>query len=226
MTSSLSKPESGHDVLAASFREMYGTSASMFRAPGRVNVIGEHTDYNDGFVMPAAIELYTWIAAAKREDRLVEAYSGYFDERIILSLDTLEGPPRRHWSDFVRGVAATLQGAGHQLSGANLVIHGEVPVGAGLSSSASLAVATALALTSLSGITLPRLDLAKLCQKAEHEYVGTRCGIMDQFIASFGAAGCALMLDCRSLEYQLFPIPRDVCLVVCNSMVKHELALG
>jgi len=176
--------------------------------------------------MPAAIELYTWIAAAKREDRLVEAYSANFDERIILSLDALTGPPRRHWSDFVRGVAATLEGAGHQLSGANLVIHGEVPVGAGLSSSASLAVATALALTSLSRVTLPRLDLVKLCQKAEHEYVGTRCGIMDQFITTFGAAGCALMLDCRSLAHQLLPIPADIRLVVCNSMVKHELAVG
>jgi len=226
MRSSLSKPELACDVLAASFREMYGVSPYMFRAPGRVNVIGEHTDYNDGFVMPAAIELYTWIAGAKREDRIVEAYSGYFDERIILSLDALEGPPRRHWSDFVRGVAATLEGAGHQLTGANLVIHGEVPVGAGLSSSASLAVATALALTSFSGITLSRLDLVKLCQKAEHEYVGTRCGIMDQFIASFGVAGHALMLDCRSLDYQLLPIPRDVRLVVCNSMVRHELAVG
>ena len=226
MRSSLCGPQLASDVLAASFRGMYGVSPHMFRAPGRVNVIGEHTDYNDGFVMPAAIELYTWIAAAKREDRLVEAYSGNFDERIILSLDALTGPPRRHWSDFVRGVAATLEGAGHQLSGANLVIHGEVPVGAGLSSSASLAVATALALTSLSRVTLPRLDLVKLCQKAEHEYVGTRCGIMDQFITTFGAAGCALMLDCRSLAHQLLPIPADIRLVVCNSMVKHELAVG
>ena len=217
---------SGTEVLAALFREMYGATPHIFRAPGRVNVIGEHTDYNEGFVMPAAIELYTWVAAAKREDRIVEAYSGYFDERIILSLDALEGPPRRHWSDFVRGVAATLERAGHQLTGANLVIHGEVPVGAGLSSSASLEIAIALSLTSLCGITLPRPDLVKLCQKAEHEYVGTRCGIMDQFIAGFGAAGHALMLDCRSLEYQLLPIPRDVRLVVCNSMVKHELASG
>ncbi len=213
-------------MLATVFHEMYGAAPRIFRAPGRVNVIGEHTDYNDGFVMPAAIEIYTWVAAAIREDRTLEAYSGHFDEKIVFSLDALTGPPRRHWSDFVRGVAATLEGAGHRLSGANLVIHGEVPVGAGLSSSASLEVAIALGLTSLCGITLPRLELANLCQKAEHEYVGTRCGIMDQFIATFGAAGHALKLDCRSLEYQLLPIPRDVRLVVCNSMVKHELASG
>ena len=226
MIDSVLRPESTGDLLTARFREMFGTGMRIFRAPGRVNLIGEHTDYNDGFVMPAAIGYYTWIAAAKREDRILEAYSDRFDERITFSLDALDGPPRKHWSDFIRGVAAKLQGAGHRLSGANLVIHGEVPLGAGLSSSASLEVATALALTVSSGITVPRLELAKLCQAAEHEYVGTRCGIMDQFIAAFGVAGDALMLDCRSLEYQLIPVPRDLRLVVCNSMVRHEHASG
>jgi galactokinase len=218
--------ESIADLLATRFRQMFGTGMRMFRAPGRVNLIGEHTDYNDGFVMPAAIGFYSWVAAAKREDRIVEAYSDRFDEKISLSLNALAGPPRRHWSDFIRGVAATIVQAGHKLSGANLVIHGEVPLGAGLSSSASLEVATALAFTSTSGLVLPRLEMAKLCQMAEHEYVGTRCGIMDQFIATFGAAGNALMLDCRSLEYQLLPVPQDVRLVVCNTMVRHELASG
>jgi galactokinase len=217
---------SAGDMLTARFQEMFGASPHIFRAPGRVNVIGDHTDYNDGFVMPAAIEFYTWVAAAKREDRALEAYSDYYREKISLSLDELAGPPRRHWSDFIRGVAAVLQNAGYTLDGANLLIYGEVPLGAGLSSSASLEVATALALSSLSGIDVPRLDLVKLCQKAEHEYVGTRCGIMDQFIAVFGAAGHALMLDCRSLEYQLLPVPRDLRLVVCNSMVRHQLASG
>jgi galactokinase len=224
--SRLSSSDSVGDVLTARFREMFGPNPHIFRAPGRVNVIGEHTDYNDGFVMPAAIEFYTWVAAAKRGDRVLEAYSDHFDEKISLSLDGLAGPPRRHWSDFIRGVAAVLQNAGYNLAGANLLIHGEIPLGAGLSSSASLEVATALALGSLSGIDIPRLDLVKLCQKAEHEYVGTRCGIMDQFIAVFGAAGHALMLDCRSLEYRLLPVPRDLRLVVCNSMVRHELASG
>lgn len=226
MIDSVLRPESTGDLLTARFREMFGTEMRMFRAPGRVNLIGEHTDYNDGFVMPAAIGFYTWIAAAKREDRILEAYSDRFDEKVAFSLDALEGPPRKHWSDFIRGVAATLQGAGHKLSGANLVIHAEVPLGAGLSSSASLEVATALALTVPSGIAVPRLELAKLCQAAEHEYVGTRCGIMDQFIATFGVSGNALMLDCRSLEYQLIPVPRDLRLVVCNSMVRHEHASG
>ena len=219
-------PESTGNLLRARFGEMFGTDMRIFRAPGRVNLIGEHTDYNDGFVMPAAIGFYTWIAAAKREDRILEAYSDHFEEKITFSLDALDGPPRKHWSDFIRGVAATFEGAGHKLAGANLVIHTEVPLGAGLSSSASLEVATALALTVPAGIAVPRLELAKLCQAAENQYVGARCGIMDQFIASFGVSGSALMLDCRSLEYQLIPVPGDLRLVVCNSMVRHEHASG
>ncbi len=226
MTSRLLSSEAAGDLVAARFREMFGSTPLIFRAPGRVNVIGEHTDYNGGFVMPAALEFYTWVAAAKREDRVLEVYSAHFDETISLSLGKLDDPPRRHWSDFIRGVAAVLQNAGHKLAGANLVIHGDVPLGAGLSSSASLEVAAALALNSVSGIDVPRLELVKLCQKAEHEFVGTRCGIMDQFVAVHGAAGHALMLDCRSLEYELLPLPHDFRLVVCNSMVKHELASG
>jgi galactokinase len=225
-TRPLISPESVANALTARFEEIFGASPRIFRAPGRVNVIGEHTDYNDGFVMPAAIEFYTWVAAAKRKDRVLEAYSDHYDERISLSLNELAGPPRKHWSDFIRGVAAVLQNAGYTLAGVNLVIHGEVPLGAGLSSSASLEVATALAFAELSRVHVPRLELAKLCQKAEHEYVGTLCGIMDQFVAVFGTAGHALMLDCRSLEYQLLAIPQDLRLVVCNSMVRHELASG
>jgi galactokinase len=226
MTASISSPELSRDLLLSRFRDLFGTNAQIFRAPGRVNLIGEHTDYNEGYVMPMAIGFYTWIAAAKRDDHELEVYSEHFDEKISLSLDALAGPPRKHWSDFIRGVAAILQQAGYHLSGANLVIHGEIPLGAGLSSSASLEVSTALALTSLAGLAVPRVDLAKFCQTAEHKYVGTRCGIMDQFVASFGAAGHALMLDCRSLEYQLLAIPENLRIIVCNSMVRHELASG
>jgi galactokinase len=226
MTSRSLTSEAAGDLVAVRFREMFGSNARIFRAPGRVNVIGEHTDYNDGFVMPAALEFYTWVAAAKREGRVIEAYSDHFHEKISVSLDRLTGPPRKHWSDFIRGVAAVLQDAGYKLTGASLFIHGEVPLGAGLSSSASLEVAAALALSSLSGMDAPRMELVKLCQKAEHEFVGTRCGIMDQFVAVHGTTGHALMLDCRSLEYELLPLPHDLRLVVCNSMVRHELASG
>jgi galactokinase len=206
------------------FRELYGTSPEIFRAPGRVNLIGEHTDYNDGFVMPAAIEFYTWVAAGEREDRTLRVYSVQFNETAEFSLDALGGAPRHHWSDFIRGVAAVLETDGHKLSGANLVVDGQVPMGSGLSSSASLEVATALALLSTSHSDAPPLDMAKECQRAEHEYVGTRCGIMDQFISVFGRAGHTLMLDCRSLTYEALEIPADTRLVICNSMVKHAHA--
>ena len=121
MTSRLLSSESAGDRLTARFQEMFGASPHIFRAPGRVNVIGEHTDYNDGFVMPAAIEFYTWVAGARREDRSLKAYSDHYAETVSLSLDELAGPPRRHWSDFIRGVAAVLQNAGHKLVGANLL---------------------------------------------------------------------------------------------------------
>jgi galactokinase len=212
--------------LTSLFRKMFGADPCLFYAPGRVNLIGEHTDYNDGFVMPVAIGFYTWVAAGKRNDRVLHVYSGLFDEKVTLALDGLSGLPRQHWSDFVRGVAAVLQQAGHKLFGANLVIYGEIPLGAGLSSSASLEVALALALSNLAGLDLPRIEIAKLSQTAEHQYVGTRCGIMDQFAVSFGKAGNALMLDCRSLAYRLLPVPLNLRLVVCNSMVRHELASG
>jgi galactokinase len=176
--------------------------------------------------MPAAIGFYTWIAASARPDRILHVRSGEFHETIDLSLDSLAGPPSKHWSDFVRGVAAVLQSSGVHLSGANMIVHGQVPMGAGLSSSASLEVATGLALLATSQAKVPQLDLVKVCQRAEHEYVGTRCGIMDQFIAVFASSGHALMIDCRSLEYQSLSVPDDARLVICNSMVKHVLASG
>src|SRR5271154_1375866 len=122
--------ESSRELLKARFREVFGPDMRIFRAPGRVNLIGEHTDYNDGFVMPAAIGFYAWVASAKRGDRILEAYSDRFNEKVRFSLDELRGPPRRHWSDFIRGVAATLLSVGHQISGASLMIHGDVPLGA------------------------------------------------------------------------------------------------
>ena len=213
-------------ALEQQFQNRFGVRPQIFRAPGRVNLIGEHTDYNDGFVMPVAIDFSTWVAVSEREDRALHIYSEQFDQGIELPLDGLAGPPRKHWSDFVRGVAAVLEARGVRLSGANLVVNGQVPMGAGLSSSASLEVASAIALLSISHANLPSLDLVKICQRAEHEYVGTRCGIMDQFIAVFGRSAHALKLDCRSLDYEVLPIPTGVRLVICNSMVKHELAAG
>lgn len=196
----------------------------LFRAPGRVNLIGEHTDYNDGFVMPAAIGFSTWVTSAPRNDRTVSVFAENFSERIEFDLDEQSPRAQGHWSDYVRGVAITLERAGHRLRGVELRIRGEVPIGSGLSSSAALEVASGYALLTNSGLRVDRRELAKVCQRAEHEFVGIRCGIMDQFVSCHGQAGKALLLDCRSLEYKLLPLPDDPLVAVCNTMVKHSLA--
>jgi galactokinase len=209
------------------FRAVYRTNPrGLFRAPGRVNLIGEHTDYNDGFVMPAAIDFYSYAAIGERTDRTLSVYSEQFDRSVEFSIDQLAGPPRRHWSDYVRGVAAVLRDEGYPLKGANLVIDGQVPIGSGLSSSAAIEVTTALALTALGGVTIPLLEVARLCQRAENTYTGARCGIMDQFVSCFGKQEHALMLDCRSLEATYLQLPPNVRLVICNTTVRHELATG
>lgn len=213
-------------LAAQTFKKLYGEPIGIFRAPGRVNLIGEHTDYNDGFVMPAALEFYTYVAAGPRIDRTLSVYSIDFDETRNFDLGHLAGGPTGHWSDYVRGVAAVLQASGNSIRGANLVIKGEVPIGAGLSSSAAIEVASALALMTNSELEWSRVQVAKACQRAEHEYAGTKCGIMDQFISCCGRANHALLLDCRSLDYDLLRIDDRVRIVVCNTMVKHELAGG
>ena len=230
MTTSIKQPDSASSManaIAQQFRMVYGTNPlGLFRAPGRVNLIGEHTDYNDGFVMPAAIDFFSCSAIARRSDRKLSVYSEQFRESVELDLDQLTGPPRKHWSDYVRGVAAVLWEQGYPLKGANLLIDGQVPIGSGLSSSAAIEVATALALTSVGGVTIPLLEVAKLCQRAENDYTGARCGIMDQFVSCFGRDSHALMLDCRSLEPTYLLLPPSVRLVICNTMVRHELAAG
>ncbi len=215
------------DEIAERFQRVHRTKArAIFRAPGRVNLIGEHTDYNDGFVMPAAIDFYCYSAIAGRTDRTLSVYSEQFGETVEFNLNEAVGPPRKHWSDYVRGVAATLGDEGYPLKGANLLIDGQVPIGSGLSSSAAIEVATALALTSLGGLTIPLLGVARLCQRAENEHTGARCGIMDQFVSCFAKQDHALMLDCRSLEPTYLRLPPSVRLVICNTMVRHELAAG
>ncbi|HKW65247.1 MAG TPA: galactokinase [Candidatus Acidoferrum sp.] len=212
--------------LLENFRARFRTSAAIYRAPGRVNLIGEHTDYNDGFVLPAAIEFYCWVAAAARADRKLVIHSENVNETVEANLDSISPAGKNHWASYPLGVAWALQGAGNRLRGANLLISGDVPLGAGLSSSAAIEVAVGFALLHQGGVSIDRTELAKLCQKAENEFVGARCGIMDQFIACHGKASFALLLDCRSLEFQLAQLPAGLRLVICNTMVKHELASG
>ncbi len=207
------------------FSSIFKAAPTLYRAPGRVNLIGEHTDYNDGFVMPAAIDLSCCVAIAPRNDRRLVVHSANFNETAEFSLD--EHPsPAQHWSDYVRGVAWVLENAAYKLRGADVAVMSNVPIGAGLSSSAAIEVATAYALLDISGLQVDRKQLAKLCQKAENEFVGARCGIMDQFIACHGQAGCALVLDCRSLSYRPLPLKSDVRMLICNTMVDHHIASG
>ncbi|HEY1677705.1 MAG TPA: galactokinase [Candidatus Sulfotelmatobacter sp.] len=212
--------------IAEKFERRFGHAPRTFRAPGRVNLIGEHTDYNEGFVMPAAVQFSTYVAIAPRVDEQLLIHSEQFPGDLEFSLDEL--PPERTgaWCDYVLGVAVALQKRGIRIPGANVLVHGEVPMGAGLSSSAAIEVASALALMSLSHTQLPLPEIAKLCRKAENEFVGARVGIMDQFVSCMGKSGHAFFLDCRSLAYKLVPIPAGIELVVCNTKVKHDLATG
>jgi len=189
-----------HQLLDA-FKAHFGAAASVCRAPGRVNLIGEHTDYNDGFVLPAAIEFYCWAAAAPQRDGRLIIYSENFNETVEAALDSLSPLEKKHWANYPLGVAWALRQAGKPLTGANLYIAGDVPFGAGLSSSAAVEVATGFALLGQSRLPVDRSELAQLCQKAENEFVGARVGIMDQFISCFGRAAYALLLDCRSLYH-------------------------
>jgi galactokinase len=216
----------GGKSIAKKFRTQFGVDPHVFRAPGRVNLIGEHTDYNDGLVMPAAIGFYCWVAASPRRDRKLVVFSEEFRDQVEVELSSDVLRPSHTWSDYSVGVAAQLEKAGFALTGANLLIHGEVPIGAGLSSSASIEVATALALAEESGLSIDRIRLARICQQAENDFVGMRCGIMDQFISLHGRANHVLMLDCRSLRFELVPVSESVRLVVCNTGVKHKLAGG
>ena len=195
----------------------------VFQAPGRVNLIGEHTDYNDGFVFPMAIEFYTTVAVAPTYDRKLYIRSRNMDELIAVDLNDNK-KRRNHWSDYVAGMASVLEGEGLKLPGASMLIDSDVPVGAGLSSSAALETAAGLALLSTVNVELESEKLALFGQKAENEFVGMNCGIMDQFISVHGKADHALFLDCRTLDYELVPLKADkVRIVICNTMVKHEL---
>jgi galactokinase len=206
------------------FINLYHREPRIFRAPGRVNLIGEHTDYNDGFVFPAAIDLFTWVAIAPRDDRRIVIRTENLHEQLDFSLDSPAPIAPRHWTSYIRGVARALQEGGYPPCGADLLIRGEVPLGAGVSSSASLEVAVGFALVAISGRTIECRRLAQICQRAENEYVGAHTGIMDQLASSCAVAGRALLLDCRSLEFRALPLPENLLLVICNSMIKRELS--
>jgi len=210
--------------IAQRFTAHFGKKPEIYRAPGRVNLIGEHTDYNDGFVLPAAVDLSCWVGVVPRGDRKLVIYAENYSEQVEADLDALSAWVKKPSAAYPVGVAWALEQAGHRLQGCDLYIAGDVPMGSGLSSSASIEVATALALLEVAGIQLDRTKVALLCQRAENDFVGARCGIMDQFISCHGKAEHALLLDCRSLHARAIPLTADAALVVCNTMVKHNLA--
>lgn len=194
------------------------------RSPGRINIIGEHTDYNEGFVLPAAIDKAVYVAVAPRTDNRAELFSVDFSETVSLELQD-RAPRPGHWSTYILGVADQLIRRGVQPAGFSLVIYGDVPLGAGLSSSAAVECAVAVALNELWGGGLDRRDLALLAQAAEHNYAGVKCGIMDQFASLFGRKDQVIRLDCRSLDYAYFPLQlNEYVLLLLDTQVKHSLA--
>ncbi len=208
------------------FVSRFGGQPKLFRAPGRVNIIGGHTDYNEGFVLPTTTGLHTWLAIAPRSDRILRAFSCRFDSLKEINLDRIESRGDAQWSEYVKGVASILEDAGHSLRGADIVIDGDIPLGGGLSSSASLEIVLAFALLDCADIEIERGDLAQLCQRVETDFVGVRCGIMDQFAISHCANDRAMMLDCRSLEFQSVEMPVDARLLVVDTGVSHRLPAG
>lgn len=205
------------------FRERFGdTPTFIVRAPGRVNLIGDHTDYNDGFVLPLAIDRAVWIALSPHKKPQVRVHSLDFNETVVFALANLKFE-EHHWSEYIKGVASALQAAGYRLQGWTGVITGDVPVGAGLSSSAAIELATARAFAAASDLAWDAKQMAKIGQQAENEWVGINCGIMDQLISATGQAEHAMLIDCRSLETQAVPLPAETAIVVLDTKSRRGL---
>jgi galactokinase len=209
--------------IAAHFTQRFGAAPTfVVRAPGRVNLIGEHTDYNDGFVLPLAIDRAAWVALRPRNDSRVSVYSVDYKEAREFDLNELKHE-KAGWVEYVKGVAWCLQDAGMKLKGWEGVLAGDVPLGAGLSSSAAVEMATARAFAAVSGFAWDAVAQAKLAQRAENKWIGVNCGIMDQLISSTGRAGHAMLIDCRSLELQPAPLPEGVAVVVLDTSTRRGL---
>jgi galactokinase len=217
-----------HDpaVLRSLHLARFQAEPAIFVAPGRVNLIGEHTDYAEGFVMPVAIDFATLAGISPRTDGKIVIYSENYTEEKTFDAAALPAQAAKHWSDYPIGVVVLLTGEGYKIPGFSLSLWGDVPLGSGLSSSAALEVVTMLAITTLIGVSIPGPKLARLCQRVENEFVGANCGIMDQFISANGKEDHALLLDCRDLSFKLAPIPAHIALVIANTMVKHSIAGG
>jgi galactokinase len=212
-------------TVATAFQRHFGYAAPLLvRAPGRVNLIGEHTDYNLGFVLPAAIDKEIFFAVGLNSGSEIRLVSNDLNDCCTIAVDQLHRT-QTQWANYLLGVAAQLQQRGIVLTGFDCVFGGNIPVGAGMSSSAAVECGLAFALDKLLGTNIDKMTLAHVAQKAEHEYAGVMCGLMDQFASLFGRPSEVVRLDCRSLEYEYFPFDTQACrIVLCNSGVKHSLA--
>ena len=212
------------DVIINKFKELFQKEPLLVSSPARVNLIGEHTDYNEGFVLPAAIDKAIIVAVQKRNDNVVSLYAMEYGEEHNLTLDKVE-KTTLHWPGYILGIIDQLQKRGFSLQGFNLILGGNVPIGAGVSSSAAVECATVYALNELFGLGISKMDMVKIAQKAEHDFAGVMCGIMDQFASMFGQENKVISLDCRSLEYEYFPIEMTgLKIVLLDTNVKHSLA--
>jgi galactokinase len=210
--------------MAKAFNASYeSTSTTWVRAPGRVDLMGSHTDYNLGYVLTMPIDRDTWIAARPRPDRTVRIHSLNTQEGGSFKLDSIAYDEKVPWTNYVRGVAAVLQAEGYALSGFDGSVHSTVPLSSGLSSSAALEAAIAVLFQTLSGWEIEPVQMALLCQRAENEFVGMNCGILDQYTSILGQAGCALLLDCRDLSSQPVALPKGLQVVICDTQTKREL---
>jgi galactokinase len=212
--------------MVARFTGLFGSSAEplVVRSPGRVNIIGEHTDYNDGFVLPAAIDKAAWVAITRRDDHTIRLFAQEFDQYFETTLSSLE-PTVVHWPNYILGVTDQLQQSGIVISGFNLLLAGDIPIGAGLSSSAAVECATLFALNELFDLHLTRAEMVHIAQRAEHEFASVKCGVMDMFTSLFGKKDHVISLDCRNLFYEYVPLDlRGYKIVLLHTNVNHRLS--
>jgi galactokinase len=208
------------------FQAEYNAYPSIYRSPGRVNILGEHTDYNHGFVLPAAIDMSMYVAISLRADNMISLIASAYDEKIDCSLDNLK-PTSVQWPNYVLGIVDQLQKIGAKLGGFNMVINGEIPLGAGLSSSAAIGCSVIYALNDMFQLNLQKLEMVHLAQQSENVFAGVKCGIMDQFASIYGKVDSVIKLDCESLEYEYIPFNLEgIKIVLFNTNVKHSLAFS
>ena len=211
------------EKVLSDFKKNFGGEPTIVRSPGRVNIIGEHTDYNNGFVLPAAIDKAIYVAVSARKDYAIKLFSGEFNESFETSLSELK-PTDKGWPNYILGVADQLKKGNYKISGFNLAIDGDVPIGSGLSSSAALECATGFALNEIFKLNISKKELAFIGQKAEHSFAGVRVGIMDQFASIFGRKDHVIKLDCQSLDYEYVPLKLEgYKILLLNTNVKHSL---